>query len=199
MLLNTIYGGTVGTVPESEYIRVALVPFAGAVRLNKNAYDYNAGLDRHDRCQSAVETQLQRSTDLAQLYGLEQSEDRQSRVYAWNGCVEARMRGTAAAGTDYNVNDAAPTIFTPATLFPAYFAPDTVGTKLWCTTILARPARRNEYTGLTSCAAERVQPQPAFCISRRIRPNTSTGSFQPKLSANSTVPGPTARKRQLSH
>ena len=43
----------------------------------------------------------------------------------WNGCVEARMRGTAAAGTDYNVNDAAPTTLTPATLFPAYFSPDT--------------------------------------------------------------------------
>ena len=35
------------------------------------------------------------------------------------------MRGTAASNTDYNVNDVAPTIGTPATLFPAYFAPDT--------------------------------------------------------------------------
>ena len=35
------------------------------------------------------------------------------------------MRGTAAAGTDYNVNDVAPTIAAPSTLFPAYFAPDT--------------------------------------------------------------------------
>ena len=40
-LLNTVYGGSAASVPESEYLRVALVPFAAGVRLNKNAYDFN--------------------------------------------------------------------------------------------------------------------------------------------------------------
>ena len=32
-----------------------------------------------------------------------------STFQTWNGCVETRMRGTAASNTDYNVNDVAPT------------------------------------------------------------------------------------------
>jgi hypothetical protein len=42
-LLSTVYGGSLASVPESEYLRVALVPFAAGVRLNKNAYDFNLG------------------------------------------------------------------------------------------------------------------------------------------------------------
>ncbi|MGB8315293.1 MAG: pilus assembly protein TadG-related protein, partial [Aestuariivirga sp.] len=123
-LLNTLYSGSVGSVPQSEFIRVALVPFAAAVRLDPGAYDYKS---------SWVDT-----TGLNPLSKLNFTDPAWNNYMAWgklktsssthltwNGCVEARMTGSAASGLDYNVNDAAPTTATPATLFPAYFSPDT--------------------------------------------------------------------------
>ena len=123
-LLNTVYGGTLAQVPESEYLRVALVPFATGVRLNPNAYDFNlnwidtTGLNPLSKVHFNDAT-WNNYTTWAKL------KKTTSTFHTWNGCVEARMRGTAAAGTDYNVNDVAPTSAAPVTLFPAYFAPDT--------------------------------------------------------------------------
>lgn len=123
-LLNTVYGGTLAQVPESEYLRVALVPFATGVRLNPNAYDFNlnwidiTGLNPLSKV-NFNDAAWNNYTTWAKL------KKTSTTFHTWNGCVEARMRGTAAGGTDYNVNDVAPTISTPATLFPAYFAPDT--------------------------------------------------------------------------
>jgi Flp pilus assembly protein TadG len=128
-LLNTLYGGTLASTPESEYIRVALVPFAAAVRLDKNAYDFNLGwIDTtgvnpisklNFNSAPTPPTTWNNYTAWAKL-------KKTSTVYqTWNGCVEARMTGTAASNTDYNANDTAPTTATPATMFPAYFAPDT--------------------------------------------------------------------------
>lgn len=124
-LLNTLYGGSKTSVPESEYIRVALVPFAAAVRLSKTAYDYNAGwvdttgLNPLSKLHFDANAAWNNYTTWAKL------KTSSSAFLSWNGCVEARARTTGVAGTDYNVNDAAPTVLTPATLFPAYFSPDT--------------------------------------------------------------------------
>ena len=126
-LLSTVYGGSASSVPESEYLRVALVPFAAAVRLNPSAYDYKASwIDT-----TGINPLSKLNFNSAPLppstwnnYTAWAKLKKTSTTYhTWNGCVETRMRGTGSA--DYNVNDAAPTTGTPATLFPAYFAPDT--------------------------------------------------------------------------
>ncbi|MGB3139174.1 MAG: pilus assembly protein TadG-related protein [Aestuariivirga sp.] len=122
-LLSTVYGGTLAQVPESEYLRVALVPFAAGVRLNPNAYDFN--LNWVDTTGLNPLSKLNFNSSTWNNYSAwSQLKKTSSTYHTWNGCVEARMRGSSASGTDYNVNDAAPASGTPATLFPAYFAPD---------------------------------------------------------------------------
>ncbi len=123
-LLNTVYGGTLAQVPESEYLRVALVPFATGVRLNPNAYDFSMGWIDTTGLNPLSKVHFNDATwnNYTTWAKLKKTS---TTFHTWNGCVEARMRGTAAAGTDYNVNDVAPTSAAPATLFPAYFAPDT--------------------------------------------------------------------------
>ncbi len=147
-LLNTIYGGTVSSIPESEYIRVALVPFSGAVRLNKNAYDFNLGWIDTTGLNPLSRLNFNLST-FHNYLGWTSLKTSSTTYLQWNGCVEARMRGTAGAGTDYNVNDAAPSTGTPATLFPAYFNMDTVGTN-YGVNYIGTTGTPNEYTGLTS-------------------------------------------------
>lgn len=123
-LLSTVYGGTLAQVPESEYLRVALVPFAAGVRLDKNAYDFN--LNWVDTTGLNPLSKLNFNSSTWNNYmAWSQVKKTSSSYHTWNGCVEARMRGTAGTATDYNVNDTAPNSLTPATLFPAYFAPDT--------------------------------------------------------------------------
>ena len=120
-LLNTVYGGSATSVPESEYLRVALVPFAAAVRLNPSAYDFNlnwidtTGANPLSKV-NFNDTTWNNYTTWAKL------KKTSSTFHTWNGCVEARMRGDDVANTDYNVNDVAPT--SGVTRFPAYFAPD---------------------------------------------------------------------------
>jgi Flp pilus assembly protein TadG len=121
-LLNTVYGGSASSVPESEYLRVALVPFAAGVRLDKNAYDFNlnwvdtTGDNPLSKLNFPVGSTWNNYTTWAKL------KSNSSTFMSWNGCVEARMRGNDASNTDYNVNDVAPT--SGVTRFPAYFAPD---------------------------------------------------------------------------
>ena len=122
-LLSTVYGGSLAQVPESEYLRVALVPFAAGVRLDKNAYDFNLGWVDTTGLNPLSKLNFNSST-WNNYTAWSQLKRTSSAYHTWNGCVEARMRGSDSAGTDYNVNDAAPTSSTPATLFPAYFAPD---------------------------------------------------------------------------
>jgi hypothetical protein len=120
-LLNTVYGGSAASYPESEYLRVALVPFAAGVRLNPSAYDFNlnwidtTGANPLSKL-NFNDTSWNNYTTWAKL------KKTSSTYHTWNGCVEARMRGDDAANTDYNVNDVAPT--SGVTRFPAYFAPD---------------------------------------------------------------------------
>lgn len=121
-LLNTVYGGSAASVPESEYLRVALVPFATGVRLDKNAFDFNldwidtTGLNPLSKLNFPTGSTWNNYTTWAKL------KSNSTTFMSWNGCVEARLRGSDADDTDYNVNDVAPTF--GATLFPAYFAPD---------------------------------------------------------------------------
>lgn len=127
-LLNTLYSGSLSSAPRSEYLRTALVPFSAAVRLNKSAYDFN--LAWIDTTGLNPLSKLNFNQSIAapaawnNYYAWSQIKKSSSTYQTWNGCVEARMRGSAASGTDYNTNDAAPSISTPATLFPAYFSPD---------------------------------------------------------------------------
>ncbi len=120
-LLNTIYGGSAASVPESEYLRVALVPFAAGVRLNPNAYDFNLGwIDTTGANPLSTVNFNDTSWNNYTTWG--KLKKTSSTYHTWNGCVEARMRGDDAANTDYNVNDVAPT--SAVTRFPAYFAMD---------------------------------------------------------------------------
>ena len=123
-LLKTVYGGTLAQVPDSEYLRIALVPFAAAVRLNPSAYDFNLGWIDTTGTNPLSKLNFTSST-WHNYMAWGQLKRTSSAFHTWNGCVETRMRGTAGAGTDYNVNDVAPTSAAPATRFPAYFAPDT--------------------------------------------------------------------------
>ncbi len=121
-LLNTVYGGSVASVPESEYLRVALVPFAAGVRLNPNAYDFNLNWIDTTGDNPLSKVNFYNNTSWNNYTAWSQLKRTSSAYHTWNGCVEARMRGDDAANTDYNVNDVAPT--SGATRFPAYFAPD---------------------------------------------------------------------------
>jgi Flp pilus assembly protein TadG len=137
-LLKTLYAGTPAQVPESEFIRTALVPFSAAVRLNKNAYDFNLGWIDTTGANPLSKLNFTNSTVYNNYTAWGKLKSNSSTYMSWNGCVEARARGTAGS-TDYIVNDVAPTSSTPATLFPAFFYPDdaTVGTGTW----------NNEYIG----------------------------------------------------
>ncbi len=117
-LLNTLYGGVLASIPESEYIRVSLVPFAAAVRLDKNASDYNLGWI--DTVGLNPLSKLNFNDPTWNNYMAWGQLKANGNSIPWNGCVEAR---TANAGL--NENDTAPTTSNPDTLFPAYFSPDT--------------------------------------------------------------------------
>ena len=120
-LLSTIYGGSAASVPESEYLRVALVPFAAGVRLNPSAYDFNLNwIDTTGANPLSTVNFNDTSWNNYTTWG--KLKKTSTDYHTWNGCVEARMRGDDAANTDYNVNDVAPT--SGVTRFPAYFAPD---------------------------------------------------------------------------
>lgn len=129
-LLDTLYDGNLSSKPSSEYIRVALVPFSGAVRLNTAAHDYNlnwidtAGTNAYSKLNfNAIATT---PTAWNNYYAWSQVRRNATTNHTWNGCVEARRNGTTT-GTDFNINDAAPTASNADTLFPAYFNPDVPG------------------------------------------------------------------------
>ena len=120
-LLATLYSDGSSKNMSSEYIRVSLVPFSGAVRLDTSAYDYNA---------SWVDT-----TGLNPLSHIHFNDPTWHNYMAWgklkatasapqtwNGCVEARTHNNA--GTNYITADIAPSSVNPASLFPVYFNPD---------------------------------------------------------------------------
>ena len=157
-LLSTLYNGSLSAAPQNEYLRTALVPFSGAVRLNPSAFDFKLDWIDTTGANPLSKNNLNAvsGTPAAwnNYYAWSQVKRTSSAYHTWNGCVEARMRGTAAAGTDYNTNDAAPVTTTPATLFPAYFNPDTPGSSYGANyitgTSTSTSAVGSECAGLTS-------------------------------------------------
>lgn len=128
-LLNTLYGGSVGAEPRSEFLRVGLVPFAAAVRLDTAAYDFNSAWIDTTGANPLSKLNWDAVTTPAvwnNYYAWGRLKSSATTAQVWNGCVEARKRGTGSQ--DYNVNDAAPNSANPDTLFPAYFAFDAPGT-----------------------------------------------------------------------
>ena len=122
-LLDTLYAGDLASTPESEFIRVGLVPFAAGVRLDKNAADFD--LSWIDTTGANPLSKLHFNNSSWHNYMAWGQMKTSSTTYLqWDGCVEARIRGDEASGEDYNANDATPSLGTPATLFPAYFGMD---------------------------------------------------------------------------
>ena len=95
-LLKTLYAGTPAQVPESEYLRTALVPFSAAVRLNKNAYDFNLGWIDTTGANPLSKLNFTTSTVYNNYTAWGKLKSNSSTYMSWNGCVEARARGTAA-------------------------------------------------------------------------------------------------------
>ncbi len=122
-LLDTIYADDLASAPESEFIRVGLVPFAAGVRLDKNGPDFNLGWIDTTGANPLSKLHFNNST-WHNYMAWGQMKTSSTTYLQWNGCVEARIRGDVASGEDYNANDAAPSLGTPATLFPAYFGMD---------------------------------------------------------------------------
>ncbi len=132
--LKGLYTGTLAEKPSSQYIRVALVPFSAAVRLNQNAFDFNlnwidtTGINPLSRLNfdQSIATPATWNNFTAWSSVKRTTGTSSADWHTWNGCVETRRSGTGA--NDFNINDAAPTTSNPDTLFPAYFMPDVSGT-----------------------------------------------------------------------
>lgn len=102
-----------GDVEVSSGVKMAVVPFSAAVNVGP---------------QYTTETWLDH-TGLNPISHLHFSDATKHNSWAWsqlanmqwNGCVEQRK---VAAGVNYDVDDTTPSIASPDTLFPIYFAPD---------------------------------------------------------------------------
>jgi Putative Flp pilus-assembly TadE/G-like len=130
-LLAKLYDGTLANKPRNLDLRVGLVPFSGAVRLDTAGSDFDLGwIDTGGaNTYSKLNFNAVSGTPAAwnNYYAWSQLKQSTTTSHTWNGCVEARANSTTAA-TAYNVNDAEPSSASPATLFPAYFNPDVPGT-----------------------------------------------------------------------
>lgn len=127
-LLNTLYSGTLGNVPRSEFIRTALVPFAAAVKLDTQATDFN--LNWIDTTGANPLSRLNFNEGPTNYPGgmnnytaWSKLKETSTKSLAWNGCVEARTRTNNLV-----YDDIAPNALNPDTLFPAYFNFDAPGT-----------------------------------------------------------------------
>jgi Flp pilus assembly protein TadG len=156
-LLTTLYGGSLTSFPQSQYLRVSLVPFATAVRLDQNAYDFNLGwIDTAGANPLSHLNFTDPTWNNYMAWGkMKSNYNGTITPLAWNGCVEARAAGSATSGTDYNQNDAPPTGGSD-TLFPAYFDPDSPvynNTQYGIDYITQDSKVPNEITGLTTAQA----------------------------------------------
>ena len=120
-LLSTLYSDGASKNMTSEYIRVSLVPFSGAVRLDTSAYDYNAAWI--DTLGANPLSHIHFTDPTWHNYmAWGKLKKTSTSVQQWNGCVEARTHNNL--GTNYITQDIAPSNLNPASLFPAYFNPD---------------------------------------------------------------------------
>lgn len=129
-LLTKLYDGSLASKPNNVDLRVALVPFSGAVRLDTTGNDFDlgwidtGGANAYSKLNfNAVSGTPSTWNNYSAWAQLKQSA---TLNHSWNGCVEARGNSTTAASA-YNTNDAAPNSANSATLFPAYFNPDVAG------------------------------------------------------------------------
>ncbi len=113
-LLSTVYGGSASSVPESEYLRVALVPFAAAVRLNPkrlSTISRAGSIQRASiRSRNSISIPLPFRRPLGTTTRLGQNSRKPARLIRHG---MAALRPACAAQrvqTDYNVNDVAPTM-----------------------------------------------------------------------------------------
>jgi Flp pilus assembly protein TadG len=114
-LLTKLYGGNASTVKENENIRVGLVPFSGAVRLNTSASDFDyAWIDRAGEATMSKLNFTNTSFHNWQAWSNLVSSSGGAAI-PWNGCVEARWG-------NLKTDDTPPT--SGGTLFTPYFAPD---------------------------------------------------------------------------
>lgn len=187
-LMNTLYSGSATAEPRSEFIRVGLVPFAGAVRLDTTHSDFK--LDWIDTTGANPLSKLNfdaiaTPTAWNNYYAWSRVKRTSSTFHTWNGCVEARMRGTAGAGTDYNANDAEPV--SAATKFPAYFAYDAPGTSSSTTSTsygynyIQTSGTPNEYTGLTSAI------QTSYTTTDLLKKQENYAKYDGRVIGNETV------------
>ncbi len=121
-MIATIYQGDAASVHQSEFIRMALVPFALAVRLNPSAFDYNANWIDTTGANPLSKINFNSTTwHNMSAWSQLRSNVAPNPALAWNGCVESRSR--SSGGVNLIANDVAPT--SADTRFPAYFSPDT--------------------------------------------------------------------------
>jgi Flp pilus assembly protein TadG len=122
-LLSTLYQDTGGSpTPSSEFIRIALVPFSGAVRLDTNAHDFDLNWIDTTGANPLSKINFNDATWNNYMAWGKLKKDT-SNFHTWNGCVEARKYGTTA-GDNYISGDQAPTSGDQHSKFPAYFNPD---------------------------------------------------------------------------
>ncbi len=167
-LLDTLYGGSKTSQPRNEYIRMALVPFSAAVRLDTSHPDFSlnwidtTGANPLSRLNfgpsgaTALPSTWNNYTAWANL------KKTTTTNLTWNGCVEARANG-ATADTKYLTNDVEPSSATPASLFPAYFNPDSTSYSS-----STHDSRGNDYitgTSLTAVGSECKGMTSATCNS----------------------------------
>jgi hypothetical protein len=120
-LLDELYGGTLSNKPENKSIRIALVPFSAAVRLDTTAYDFS--LNWIDTTGANPLSKINFSdTSWNNYTAWSKLKKDSSTFHQWNGCVESRKYGTGAA--NLITTDDAPQATYPDTLFPAFFNPD---------------------------------------------------------------------------
>jgi Flp pilus assembly protein TadG len=140
-LLKNLYGDK--TTTSDVKIRVSVVPFSGSVRLNvapKKDSTGNVVKDANGNITYANDFKLDwidtsASNPLSTLHfrdpvtdaavtGWSNYEAYKKLGLSWNGCVEARSPVTSLNSTDYQNSDEPPLPGTGASLFPAYFVPD---------------------------------------------------------------------------
>jgi Flp pilus assembly protein TadG len=188
-LLTKLYGGSATAAPENENIRVGLVPFSGAVRLNTSAYDFD--LDWIDTTGAATMSKLNFTSTSFHNYQAWSNLRNSSTGAAipWNGCVEARWG-------NYKTDDTPPG--SGNTLFTPYFAPDeptfnnsTGSSYRLSHSYIGTSGTPNENTGLSSTTVNADGTNPPT------RPYPTTAQ-QMERQENQAKYGTSSAKRSIS-
>jgi hypothetical protein len=125
--LSTLYADPSTTQKNmtSPFIRVSLVPFAAAVRLDTAAHEFNMNWIDTTGVNPLSKINFTDPTwhNYMAWGKLKSTATTPNPAMQWNGCVESRI-ALAPDGKNYITSDIAPGIANPHSLFPAYFNPD---------------------------------------------------------------------------